>query len=146
MSALTDADIERIGRGLLDRSLPKREWTHAAHFAAALWLLRAEGAAAHARMPPAIRAYNEATGVANTDSGGYHDTTSRRRCPRCSPRSSPAPRGAPTGCSPTGLSRCCSRSPRAGGGSRPTARRCRSSGRRAAPKRPAATGQRLSRP
>ena len=32
--------IERIGRGLVDRSLPEREWTHAAHFAATLWLLR----------------------------------------------------------------------------------------------------------
>ena len=68
-------EIERIGRGLVDRSLPKREWTHAAHFAAALWLLR------HRReldlaveMPRFIRAYNEATGVANTDTGGYHET------------------------------------------------------------------------
>jgi hypothetical protein len=25
-------------------------------------------------MPPTIRAYNEATGVANTDTGGYHET------------------------------------------------------------------------
>jgi hypothetical protein len=25
-------------------------------------------------MPPIIRAYNEATGVANTDTGGYHET------------------------------------------------------------------------
>ena len=36
----SDAEIDRIGRGLLDRSLPKAEWTHAAHFAAAFWLLR----------------------------------------------------------------------------------------------------------
>ena len=36
----SDAEVEHIGRGLLDRSLPKIEWTHAAHFAAALWLLR----------------------------------------------------------------------------------------------------------
>lgn len=70
----TDIDIERIARGLIDRSLPKREWTHAAHFAAALWLLRARGALALRHMPSLIRAYNEATGVANTDSGGYHET------------------------------------------------------------------------
>ena len=31
----SDAEIERIGRGLIDRSLPKAEWTHAGHFAAA---------------------------------------------------------------------------------------------------------------
>jgi hypothetical protein len=36
----TDLEIERIGKGLLDCSLPKCEWTHAGHFAAVLWLLR----------------------------------------------------------------------------------------------------------
>lgn len=70
----SDADIEHIARGLIGRTLPKREWTHAAHFAAALWLLRDRGDAAFRDMPPIIRAYNEATGVANTDTGGYHAT------------------------------------------------------------------------
>lgn len=70
-----DAAIERLGRALLDRSLPKREWTHAAHFAAALWLLRDHGlAATAARMPAIIRAYNEASGTPNTDDSGYHET------------------------------------------------------------------------
>ena len=68
----SDAEIERIARGLIDRSLPKSSWTHAAHFAAALWLLRWEDA--HANMPSFIRAYNEATGVSNTDTSGYHET------------------------------------------------------------------------
>ena len=70
----SDAAIERIGRGLLDRSLPKAEWTHAAHFAAAFWLLRQPDLEAIRHMPGLIRAYNESTGVANTDSGGYHET------------------------------------------------------------------------
>lgn len=71
----TATEIERIGRGLVDRSLPKREWTHAAHFAAVLWLLRHRGEPDVAlEMPRLIRAYNEATGVANTDTGGYHET------------------------------------------------------------------------
>lgn len=71
----SDADIEYIVRGLLDRSLPKSAWTHAAHFAAALWLLRLRGLhAARSDMPPLIRAYNEATGVPNTDTSGYHET------------------------------------------------------------------------
>ncbi len=70
----SDADIERIGRGLIDRSLPKAEWTHAAHFAAAFWLLRRPDTNALRDMPGFIRAYNEATGVPNTDSGGYHET------------------------------------------------------------------------
>jgi hypothetical protein len=69
----SDVQIERIGRGLLDRSLPKSEWTHAGHFAAALWLLRRD-VDVTAEMPKLIRAYNEATGVANTDFGGYHET------------------------------------------------------------------------
>lgn len=70
----SDTDIERTARGLIDRSLPKPEWTHAAHFAVALWLLREHGLHAMSEMPGLIRAYNEATGVANSDTGGYHET------------------------------------------------------------------------
>ncbi|HUO71934.1 MAG TPA: hypothetical protein VMU39_14265 [Solirubrobacteraceae bacterium] len=74
MIHLTDEAIERIGRGLIDRTLPKPEWTHAAHFAAALWLLKRPEHDAYAEMPRLIRAYNEQTGVANTDTSGYHET------------------------------------------------------------------------
>jgi hypothetical protein len=70
----SDAEIDRIGRGLLQRSLPKSEWTHAAHFAAAFWLLREPDMNAMRDMPGLIRAYNEATGVPNTDTSGYHET------------------------------------------------------------------------
>ena len=70
----TVADIDRVARGLIDRSLPKPEWTHAAHFAAAFWLLHNRGDAACHEMPPLIRAYNERIGVPNTDTGGYHET------------------------------------------------------------------------
>jgi hypothetical protein len=73
-SPVSDADIEHIARGLIDRTLPKSGWTHAAHFAAAFWLLRHRGDAAFQEMPPLIRAYNESTGVANTDTSGYHET------------------------------------------------------------------------
>jgi hypothetical protein len=71
---ISEAAIDRIGRGLIDRSLPKVEWTHAAHFAAACWLLRHPHLDAVRDMPGLIRAYNEATGVPNTDTGGYHET------------------------------------------------------------------------
>jgi hypothetical protein len=71
---MTDHDIERIARGVIDRTLPKPEWTHAAHFAAALWILTRPDMDAAADMPPLIRAYNEATGVRNTDDSGYHET------------------------------------------------------------------------
>ena len=36
----SDAPIRHIGEGLLDRSLPKAEWTHRAHLLATLWLLQ----------------------------------------------------------------------------------------------------------
>jgi hypothetical protein len=72
---ISDEEIFDIGRGMLDRTLPKRAWTHAAHFAAAAWLLQCRKDIDIARdMPGMIRAYNQATGVANTDSGGYHET------------------------------------------------------------------------
>jgi hypothetical protein len=71
----SEAEIRRIGHGLIDLSLPKAEWTHGAHFAAALWLMRyRSGRNLSQLMPELIRAYNEATGVANTPTGGYHET------------------------------------------------------------------------
>jgi hypothetical protein len=71
----SDAEIAAIGGGLVDRTLPKPRWTHAAHFAAALWLIARRTDLDPARdMPPMIRAYNEATGVENTDTSGYHET------------------------------------------------------------------------
>jgi hypothetical protein len=70
----SDSDIERIGLGVATRTLPKPEWTHAAHFAAAFWLLARPDCDAMHEMPGLIRAYNEATGVANTDTSGYHET------------------------------------------------------------------------
>jgi len=71
---VSDAEIAHIGSGLLARSLPKSEWTHAAHFAAAFWILRRPDMNAERDLPGLIRAYNEATGVRNTDTTGYHET------------------------------------------------------------------------
>lgn len=70
----SDAEIDHIAHGLLDGTLPKREWTHAAHFAAAFWLLRRPDIEAVREMPGLIRAYNEASGVHNTSTSGYHET------------------------------------------------------------------------
>jgi hypothetical protein len=69
----SDEEVAAIGLGLVERSLPKHAWNHAAHFAAAMWLL-SRGHDAFRDMPTLIRAYNETTGVANTDSSGYHET------------------------------------------------------------------------
>ena len=71
----SDAEIVEIGEGLLARTLPKPRWTHAAHVAAAVWiLLRRPDLEAERDLPGIIRAYNEAVGVENTDAGGYHET------------------------------------------------------------------------
>jgi hypothetical protein len=71
----SESEIAAIGEGLLARTLPKPAWTHAAHFAAALWLIKCRpDLPAPAHMPAFIRAYNEATGVANTATAGYHET------------------------------------------------------------------------
>ena len=74
-SFATDAAIERIALGVIDRTLPKADWTHAAHFAAAVWLLRYRPDLTTASaIKGLISAYNEATGTPNTDTGGYHHT------------------------------------------------------------------------
>ncbi|APG63009.1 hypothetical protein LPB140_09665 [Sphingorhabdus lutea] len=68
-----ESDFEKLYGGLNDLSWPKSDWTHEAHFAAALYLVRKMGlAVAKAAMPDIIRAYNQATGVVNDDKSGYH--------------------------------------------------------------------------
>jgi hypothetical protein len=70
-----DTEIARAGGKFLDRSLPKPEWTHAAHFAVTLWLMRHRpDLDLKTEMPGLIRGFNEATGTPNTDTGGYHET------------------------------------------------------------------------
>jgi hypothetical protein len=72
---IDDAPLRRIGEGLLARSLPAAEWTHRAHLLAALWLLCERPELELRRdLPGIIWRYNEASGTANTDSGGYHET------------------------------------------------------------------------
>jgi hypothetical protein len=78
MSLSDDIAIERVALSVIDRSLPKREWTHAGHFAAALWLLRFRVDLTSAdAMRNLIMGYNEATNTPNTDSSGYHHTITR---------------------------------------------------------------------
>ena len=73
-----EADIIRVGEGFLACTLPRVEWTHAAHFAAALWLMRYRPELEPSReMPRLIRAYNESVGRTNDDSGGYHETVTQ---------------------------------------------------------------------
>jgi hypothetical protein len=69
---ITDGEIEVIGQGLLDKSLPKRMWTHEAHFAATVYLLKRQPELDLEQVLPAIiYAYNEASGGKNTDRFGF---------------------------------------------------------------------------
>ncbi len=71
----SDAEIRRIGNGLLNRSLPKQEWTHVAHCAATIYLqLERPELDLPKELPGIIKAYNIATGVVNSEYSGYHET------------------------------------------------------------------------
>jgi hypothetical protein len=74
----SDAAVERVGEGLLARSLPREEWTHEAHLAATTYLLlRHPEIDLGAALPGLIRRYNESVGGVNSDTEGYHDTITR---------------------------------------------------------------------
>ena len=60
MSINLDKDIENILHGICDLTLPKSEWTHEAHFAAAIAILSDSSFDAFRDMPRIIRSYNEA--------------------------------------------------------------------------------------
>jgi hypothetical protein len=70
-----EAALIAHGEAFVATSLPKARWTHEGHFAAALYLIaRRPDIMPERDMPDMIRRYNLTTGVANTDTGGYHET------------------------------------------------------------------------
>lgn len=72
---ITEEGMRHIGEGVIARTLPKAEWTHAAHLQAALWWHRHHpDLVQDGKIGEVIRRYNEATGTENTDSSGYHET------------------------------------------------------------------------
>lgn len=74
----SDAEIEHVGEGLIDRTLPRSEWTHEAHLAATLYLLlKRPDVDVDLELPDLIRRYNESVGGLNSDSEGYHETITR---------------------------------------------------------------------
>jgi hypothetical protein len=77
MSALpvTEAEIDVFLSAFEEGTLPKTEWTHAAHLltgACYVHGLGREGALEKMRL--CVRRYNEAVGTRNTDTSGYHET------------------------------------------------------------------------
>jgi hypothetical protein len=74
----SDSAVERVGEGLLSRSLPRTEWTHEAHLAATTYLLlRHPEIDLDVELPGLIRCYNESVGGVNSDTEGYHETITR---------------------------------------------------------------------
>ncbi|HEY1143733.1 MAG TPA: hypothetical protein VGE68_06830 [Sphingomicrobium sp.] len=73
-----DAEIERLGEGLLARTLTREDWTHEAHLAATTYLLlRRPDIDLDAELPGIIRRFNESVGGVNSDTEGYHETITR---------------------------------------------------------------------
>jgi hypothetical protein len=71
-------ELEHLAQRFSDRTLPKAEWTHAAHLRVGLWHVLHHGPEEALRLlRERIRAYNEVVGVPNTDHGGYHETITR---------------------------------------------------------------------
>jgi hypothetical protein len=58
-------------------TLPKAQWTHAAHVAVGACYVVRFGASALERTRDGIRRYNEAVGTVNGPSSGYHETLTR---------------------------------------------------------------------
>ena len=71
----TTEEILALVRRFEDCTLPREEWTHAAHLTVALWhLLQFDWPEAVARVRRGIKRYNAAHGIVTTPTGGYHET------------------------------------------------------------------------
>ncbi len=74
-SVQSDADVEALSRQVIAGSFPMQQWDTAAHLIVATWVMATSpNLNADIEVPRIIRAYNEATGVANTHTSGYHET------------------------------------------------------------------------
>ena len=74
----TDAEIIRLGEGLLACTLAREDWTHEAHLAATTYLvLRRPDIDLEEELPDIIRRFNESVGGVNSDTEGYHETITR---------------------------------------------------------------------
>lgn len=74
----TEAEIVRLGDGLIACALDRADWTHEAHLAACLYLLtRRPDVDVDAHIAGIIARFNESVGGVNDDENGYHDTITR---------------------------------------------------------------------
>jgi len=73
-----DAEVERLGKGLLACALERADWTHEAHLGATTYLLlKRPDIDVDAELPTIIRRFNESVGGVNSDTEGYHETITR---------------------------------------------------------------------
>jgi hypothetical protein len=74
----TSGELDDLVACFTARTLPKDEWTHAAHLAVGTWHVYRLG---REEALPALRAgitrLNDAHGTVNDDTGGYHETITR---------------------------------------------------------------------
>ena len=71
----TEEKIAGLMREFEACTLPKQDWTHAAHLLVGFWYLRHHpDAEAVMHIRDGIQRYNEACGVLQTPTGGYHET------------------------------------------------------------------------
>ena len=72
---------ERVADGVLSCTLPRAEWTHEAHLRFAFDTIHRHGVERALEVSRVvIRNYNDATGLANTDTSGYHETLTVYYC------------------------------------------------------------------
>lgn len=92
----TETALDDLVEGFLAHTLAKERWTHAAHFGAALWLMRRRpDLRLTAAMPDLIRGYNVSVGGENTDHAGYHETITQASLRAAADFLARSPAGAP---------------------------------------------------
>lgn len=70
--------LDELAGAFVEGTLPKIAWTHDAHLRVGLWHALHHGPEeALVLLRRRIRALNDAHGVANSDTGGYHETITR---------------------------------------------------------------------
>lgn len=72
---VTEAEIDDFLTAFEECTLPKSEWTHAAHLlTGACYVYQLGREPALAKMRDCVRRYNESVGGRNTATSGYHET------------------------------------------------------------------------
>jgi hypothetical protein len=70
-----DEEVNELAKAFQERTLPKSEWTHAAHLVVGLYhCFHHAPEAARNLVREGIMRLNDAHGTPNTDTSGYHET------------------------------------------------------------------------